>query len=344
MNTPFVVDFRSDTVTRPSAQMRRAMSEAVVGDVCWGDDPTVSRFERRVAERLGMEAALFVPSGSMGNQIGLALHTRAGDVAFCERRAHIARWEGGGAAANSGIQLAQLDAPRGLLTPRILDAAEFPVAAKAPRMRLVAFENTHNGAGGAVHAPDDLAPAIAWARARGMAVHLDGARVFNAAAALNLDVHHLTSMFDSVSVCFSKGLGAPVGSVIAASRERIEDADRVRHRLGGGWRQAGILAAAADYALEHHVSRLSDDHARLRRLVEAFVRAGIARPTHELESNLAYLAVEPDFATAEGLVERLAERGVGVGATGHQTVRVVTHLDVTDAGLEHAVDAIGTLS
>ncbi len=338
------VDLRSDTVTRPSPAMRRAMAEAVVGDVCWGDDPTVNRFEARAAERLGKEAALFVPSGSMGNQIGLAVHTRRGDVVFCERRAHVARWEGGGAAASSGLQLAQIDAPRGLITPALLDAVAFPDFVKAPRMSLLTLENTHNGAGGAVHSPQELAPAIQWGRDRGMAVHLDGARLFNAAMALGVEPSALTSAVDTVSVCFSKGLGAPVGSVIAGARATIAEADRVRHRLGGGWRQAGILAAAAEYALEHHVDRLVDDHARAVRLVEAFVGAGVGTPAHRVESNLVYLDIPRELGTAAEVVERLAAEGVLVGAIGPQRIRIVTHLDVDEAGVERAVDAIGRLT
>jgi len=341
---PDVVDLRSDTVTRPSEAMRRAMADAAVGDVCWGDDPTVNRFEARAAERLGKEAAIYVPSGSMGNQIGLAVHTRRGDAVFCERRAHIARWEGGGAAASSGLQLAQLDAPRGLITPELLDAAAFADFVKAPRMSLLALENTHNGAGGAVHRPEELEPAVAWARARTMAVHLDGARVFNAAVALSTDVANITALADTVSVCFSKGLGAPIGSVIAGSKAMIEEADRIRHRLGGGWRQAGVLAAAAEYALDHHIERLADDHARARQLAEAFVASGVARPSHRVESNLVYLDVATEVGTAAELVAKLAASGILVGATGAQTIRIVTHLDVDDGGVQRALTAIGQLA
>lgn len=339
------VDLRSDTVTRPCAAMRRAMAEAAVGDVCWGDDPTVGRLESVVAERLGKEAAMFVPSGTMANQIGLSVHTSPGDAVLCERRAHIACWEGGAAAVTSGLQLLDIDAPmRGLLTPAAAEIAAFPAFAKAPRMRLLALENTHNGAGGAAHHPDDLVPVVQWARGRDMAVHLDGARLFNAAVALGIEARAVAAIADTVSVCFSKGLGAPIGSVLAGPQALMGAADRVRHRLGGGWRQAGVIAAAALYALKHNTLRLAEDHERAARLAAAVVQSGVASLRERVETNLIYVDVDPAWGTAADLVDRLAADGVLVGATGPQSVRLVTHLDITEAGLTQTLGAIARLS
>jgi len=337
------VDLRSDTVTRPPAAMLAAMVAAPVGDAVYGEDPTVNRLERVIAERLGKEAALFVPSGTMGNQLGLGCQTRPGDAVLCHERAHVARWEGAGGAATFGVQLMTVAAEDGLPTVADLEAALPPDHPKAPRVRLLALENTHNAAGGLAHGVEALRQRTDWAAARGFGRHLDGARVFNAAVACGVEVSELAACFDTVNVCFSKGLGAPVGSALTGPRALLAEADRQRHRLGGAWRQAGILAAAALYALDHHVARLADDHARAQRIAEALVAGGVARPTHEVQTNLVVFRVEPAWGTAQRFVDELAARGVLLAATGAQTGRLVTHLDVDDRDVAAVCEAVSEL-
>jgi threonine aldolase len=337
------VDLRSDTVTRPTEAMRRAMLAAPVGDVCHGDDPTVARLEAVAAERLGKEAALFVPSGSMSNQIGVAVQTRPGDAVLVEGRAHIAAWEGAGAAASSGVQLCPVVAEDGLPTVAQLAAARFPAYPKAPRLRLLALEDTHNAAGGLAHPAAALAERAAWARAEGLRVHLDGARLFNAAVATGDSAAALSAAVDTVNLCLSKGLGAPIGSILAADRATIAEADRVRHRLGGGWRQAGILAAAGLHALAHHVDRLADDHARARAIAEALAATGIARPAHPVMTNLVCYEVDPAWGTAAELTRALADKDVLVFDTGPTSGRLVTHLDLDDAGVARVLTALTEL-
>ncbi len=332
-----VVDFRSDTVTRPTPAMRKAMAEADVGDVVFGDDPTVNRLEAAIAERCGMEAALFVPSGTMSNQIALGTIGGPGDAILVPELAHVARWEGSGAAASFGVHLALIaDGAEGAED----DAGLPPLGAferhlyfahvKAPRVVGLSLENTHNWAGGRVHSAEALASRTAPFRERGLHAHLDGARVLNAAVALAQPLSALAAPFDSISVCFSKGLGAPIGSALVGSRDFIGRADRVRHRLGGAWRQAGILAAAALHALDHHVERLADDHARARALADALVRYQIGRPLHPVDSNIVQFEVHPRFGDAACLVAAMKKHAIWFFPTGVSTGRLVTHLDVTD--------------
>jgi threonine aldolase len=324
--------------------MRRAMAEAEVGDVCWGDDPTVARLEAVVADRLGKETALFVPSGTLANQLGLAVQTRPGDAVLCEARAHIAWWEGAAAAALSGLQLVPVAAPDGLPSVAALESAVWPEHPKAPRLRLLSLENTHNAVGGVPHPARAIAERASWAESRGLGVHLDGARLYNAAAATGDRPAELAAPAVTVSLCLSKGLGAPVGSLWCGPRALREEADRLRHRWGAGWRQAGILAAAGLYALEHHVGRLVDDHARAARLAETLSRTGIARPVpQELRTNLVVAEVDPSWGSPGDLVAALAARGVLCAASGGHTVRLVTHLDVGDAELARAILALESL-
>ena len=323
--------------------MCNAMITAPLGDACYGEDPTVNRLERVIAERLGKEAALFVPTGTMGNQLGVACHTRPGDAVLCHDLAHLARWEGAGGAANSGVQLIGVGAVDGLPGLGELEAALPPKHVKAPRVTLLALENTHNAAGGVAHGVGALAARTDWARERGFARHLDGARLFNAAVACGVEAAAMAACFDTVNVCFSKGLGAPIGSALVGPRDAIAAADRVRHRLGGGWRQAGVLAAAALYALEHHVARLADDHARARRIAEALERGGVARPTHRVDTNLVVFRVDPAWGTAQKFVDELAARGVLVAATGPDSGRLVTHLDVDDRDVTVVCEVVNEL-
>ncbi len=338
------VDLRSDTVTRPTAAMRRAMLDAPLGDACFGDDPSVNRLQAHAAELLGKEAALFVPTGSMSNQIGVAVHTRPGDAVLCEARCHIASWEGAGAAASSGVQLRPVPSADGLPTVEALEAAVFPDHPKAPRVVALALENTHNAAGGIAHSAAAIGERAAWARARGLTLHLDGARLFNAAVATSDSVAVLGAPFDTVNICLSKGLGAPVGSILAGSVALMAEADRVRHRLGGGWRQAGMLAAAGHFALTHHVERLVEDHARARGIAQALDATGVAEVLHPVTTNLVCYRVDPAWGPASRLSDLLAERGVRVLHTGPHTGRLVTHLDVDDTDVEHVLEVLKSVA
>lgn len=347
-----VADLRSDTVTRPGPAMRKAMAEAEVGDVVFGDDPTVNRLEAVVAERLGKEAALFVPSGTLGNQLGVGAQAGPGDAVLLPAFAHVARWEGGGVAATFGallVHIADDDGSSGLPgLPGLPSVAAFERHAygphpKAPRPVLLALENTHNWAGGRVYGAAALNAHTRWARDKGMRCHLDGARLWNASVASGESLADLAVGFDTVSVCFSKGLGAPIGSCLVGSRDVIARADRLRHRLGGVWRQAGLLAAAALYALEHHVDRLAEDHARAQALGDALVRHGVGAPLHPIETNLVQFAVDPRFGGAQALVGRLAARDVLFFPTGPTTARLVTHLDFGDAALAHVERVFASL-
>ena len=334
------VDLRSDTVTRPSSAMLEAMMSAEVGDVVFNDDPTVNRLEKFGAELFGKEAAIFVPTGSMANQIGIGLHVRGGDAIMLEEGAHIRCWEGSAASSFWGAQLVTVPSEDGLPTVEDLESKCFPIHPKAPRITVLAMENTHNGAGGIAHSPDALKERASWARTKGFGVHIDGARLFNAAHVFGVDVDAYTRMADTVSICLSKGLGAPVGSLVAGSRDAMQEADRLRHRLGGGWRQAGFVAAAALYALQTNVKRLGDDHRRAQALVDSMEATGIAKPTHRVMTNILYYDVDPEWGSAARFRDELAERGVLVTALGPQLGRMVTHLDVNDEDIERVKNVL----
>ena len=332
---PIRHDFRSDTVTRPSAAMRAAMAEAPVGDDVFGDDPTVNRLQEMAAALLGKEAALFVPSGTQSNLIGLMSHCQRGDEYIVGQNAHCYRWEGGGAAVLGSIQPQPLDNQAdGSLDLAAVEAAIKPDDPHFARTRLLALENT---IGGKVLPLDYLEKAAALARRRGLAIHLDGARVFNAAVALGVPVGEIARHFDSVSVCLSKGLGAPVGSVLVGSAPFIAQARRWRKMVGGGMRQAGILAAAGIHALEHNVARLAEDHA-----LAASIAAGLARhPEIRVESpQTNILFVELDSALGSALAAHLVQCGIGVVSLyGGARLRLVTHLDVKGTDIPHIVEA-----
>jgi threonine aldolase len=324
-----MIDLRSDTVTRPTEAMRRAMAAAEVGDDVFGEDPTVARLEREVAERLGKEAALFVPSGTMANQIALLVHARPGDEVVVSEGAHCAWYESGAGAAWAGVQFAVAGAGP-MFDVAALEAAVKPRVYYYPRTSLVALENTHNRGGGRV-LPQALVEAVAArARALGLAVHLDGARLFNAAVATGRSPAALAAPADTVSVCLSKGLGAPVGSLLAGDRARIVAAHRFRKMLGGGMRQAGVLAAAGLHALEHHVSRLADDHEHARRFAAAAARSpGLTVQPPETNIVMVDLPGDPAERPAEAFAERAAAAGVRLSVFGPARLRAVTHLDVS---------------
>ena len=288
------IDLRSDTVTRPTAAMRRAMAEAEVGDDVLGEDPTVNALQRRTAELLGKESALFVPSGTMANQIAVGVHTTPGDELLCDETSHVYVWEGGGIARLSGVTARTIAGERGLLAPALLRDKVRPDDGHYVRTRLVCLENTHNRGGGRVQPIEQVGEVSAWARAQGLAMHLDGARLMNAVVATGIPAHEWARHFDTVSICFSKGLGAPVGSALAGPGELIREAHRLRKVFGGGMRQAGILAAAALHALEHHVERLAEDHANAQILARAVEETeGLRLESGPVETNLVWIAVDP---------------------------------------------------
>ena len=340
-----VVDLRSDTVTRPTPAMRAAMAGAEVGDDVLGEDPTVNALQRRTAELLGKEAALFVPTGTMANQMAIGVHAGPGDELLCERSAHVYVWEGGGIARLWGVTARPLDGVGGLLRPADLADKVRPDDGHYVRTRLVCLENTHNRGGGRAHPIEQVAAISARARGQGLAVHLDGARLMNAVVASGVPAAVWAGHFDTVSVCFSKGLGAPVGSALAGSAESIRKAHRLRKVLGGGMRQAGVIAAAALFALDHHVDRLADDHRNARTLADAVEDTdGLRLESGPVETNLVWIEVDPALGTALDVAARLREDGILVSALGPQVLRACTHLDVSGEQVERAADCLRALT
>ncbi len=326
------IDLRSDTVTKPTPAMRRAMAEAEVGDDVYGEDPTVLALERKTADLLGKEAALLrSPRGRCGQlRSPSASAFRPGDELILGATAHVYVWEGGGVARLSGATARTIESNGGMVTRDALDGRVRPDDGHYVRTRLVCLENTHNRAGGRVHPLDDVAAVSGWARSNGLAMHLDGARLMNAVVASGIPATDWGRHFDTVSICFSKGLGAPVGSAIAGPRDLIKKAHRLRKVFGGGMRQAGILAAAAIHALDQHVARLADDHANARLLAEAVeATEGLSLESGPVETNLVWIAVDPALGTAAEVVARLKAQGILISALGPQVVRACTHQDVS---------------
>jgi threonine aldolase len=325
-----MIDLRSDTVTKPTPAMRAAMLDAEVGDDVYREDPTVRRLEERIAAMVGKEAALFVPSGTMGNQMGVWLHCRPGDEFLCEAGCHIFNSEQGAYAQLFSIAARPVAAADQVLTIEHVQDLVRGEDVHNPRTTLLCLENTHNRGGGKVLPYDGVAELCRWAAACGLARHLDGARLFNAVVASGISADKWVQHFDTVSICFSKGLGAPVGSALCAPREAIERARRLRKALGGGWRQAGILAAAALYALEHHIDRLAEDHANAKVIAEAVRKAGgLELDPPKVETNIVIFRVDPKLGTAAEFCDRLQERGVLMSPNAKHNVRAVTHLDVS---------------
>jgi threonine aldolase len=336
-----LIDLRSDTVTRPTAAMRAAMQAAEVGDDVFGEDPTILRLQERLAQILGKEAALFVPSGSMSNQICIKAHTQPGDELLCDVSCHIYNFEAGGPAVLSGVTCRTLDGDFGILDVSQLEGRIRPENDHLVRTRLVCLENTHNRGGGRIYPLDKIQAISAWARRHGLMMHLDGARLWNAAVATGIAPSVWASSFDSVSVCFSKGLGAPVGSALAGPRDFVTRARRIRKLFGGGMRQAGVLAAAALHALDNHIDRLAEDHRNAQVIAAAIAgTAGLRLVPSEVETNLIWFEVDADMGTARGVAATLKQHGVLVQAAGPQTMRACTHLDVSAAQAERAAETI----
>lgn len=332
------IDLRSDTVTKPSEGMRRAMAAAEVGDDVYGEDPSINRLQERAADLLGKEAALFVPSGTMANQIALRSHTRHGDVALATDGAHLLRYESGAAAALSGLQVQTLGPPEGICAAVVEAAVPAADAHRAP-VSVLCLEITHNAAGGVVPSLAGVRDAAMGARKKGLTIHMDGARLFNAVVASGVAAARWAEPFDTVSFCLSKGLGAPVGSLLCSTRARAKDLHRFRKMLGGGMRQAGVLAAAGLYALEHHVERLGEDHENARRLSTGLQEAGFPGVSQP-DTNIV-LAGVPGAAE---FVRRARAEGVLLNAMGPDQIRAVTHLDVSRPDIDRAVDLLSRMA
>jgi len=336
-----MIDLFSDTKTKPTAAMRAAMANAEVGDERAGEDPTVNRLVARCAALLGKEAALYLPSGTMCNEIALAVHCRPGDEVLCDITSHIIGFEGGGPAALAGVMLNPIHGARGIFTAAQLKEKMRPDRPYAPRQRLVEVEHPSNLGGGAIWPLATLREVADLARAAGLATHMDGARLFNACVASGISAADYTRDFDSVWIDFSKGLGAPGGAVLAGTRAFIAEAQRWQFRIGGAMRQSGIIAAACEYALDHHVARLAEDHAHAQRFAQGIAQIqGLHIDKASVQTNLVYFDIAQDGWDAERLAAALLARGVRVSTMGARTLRAVTHLDIDSAGIDAAVVAL----
>jgi threonine aldolase len=321
--------------------MREAIHAAEVGDDVFGEDPTANRLQERVAELLGKEAALFVPSGTMSNQICIKTHTMPGDEMLCETWCHVYNFEAGGPAVLSGVTCRTIEGDHGILDLSQLEDKIRPANDHLVRTRLVSLENTHNRGGGRIYPLERIQAISAWARRNGLMMHLDGARLWNAAVATGIPLAEYARHFDSVSVCFSKGLGAPIGSALTGSREFIARAKRVRKLFGGGMRQAGVAAAAALYAIENHIERLAEDHRHAQVIAQAIADTPCLQlDPPEVETNLVWFKVDPDFATSRDVAAALKQRGILVQTPAPYWMRACTHLDVSAAQAERAAEAI----
>jgi threonine aldolase len=334
-----MIDLRSDTVTRPTPEMRQAMAEAEVGDDVYGEDPTVNRLQEEAAELLGVDATLFVPSGTMANQICLNVLASPGDEIILDRSSHVFNYESGASGMLSGVQLNPIDSPDGRLTPELVESAIRPDMAVYARTRVISVENTANKAGGLVYTLDRIYAIAEVARTHGLRFHLDGARLWNAAVALDTSVRDLVSPFDLSWVALSKGIGAPVGSLIAGSSDAIDQARRTRKQFGGGMRQSGILAAAARVGLDGYRDRLARDHDNARRIAETVAEIdAFELDLDRVQTNIVIFDVLD--GTAQDVIDRLAARDIHVTPFGPQTVRITTHRDLSDADIDATVTAI----
>jgi threonine aldolase len=335
------IDLRSDTVTRPTPGMRAAIQAAEVGDDVFNEDPTVNRLQEKLASILGKEAALFVPSGTMSNQTCIKAHTQPGDELICETTCHIYNFEAGGPAMLSGVTCRTIEGDYGVLDVSQLEGKIRPVNDHLVRTRLVCLENTHNRGGGRIYPLDKIEAVSTWAHANGLIIHLDGARLFNAVVATGIPAAQWARHFDSVSVCFSKGLGAPIGSALAGPREFITRARRVRKVLGGSMRQAGVAAAGALYALENHVARLAEDHKHAQVIAAAIADTpGLRLDPPDVQTNIIFFEVDPELGTSRDVAAALKQRGILVQTPGAHVMRACTHLDVSAAQAERVAETI----
>jgi len=335
------INLVSDTVTKPTPAMLQAMMAAEVGDDVFGEDPTVNALQEKAASIFGKEAALFCPSGTMTNQIAVKCHTQPLDEVICDHYSHVYQYETGGYAFNSGAAVNLIAGTHGKITAEQIDAAIKPVYDWLPLSRLVVLENTANKGGGSIYTLDEMRSVSDLCRERGLRLHLDGARIFNALVETGDRSADVGALFDSVSICLSKGLGAPVGSLLLGSREFIKNARRFRKVMGGGMRQAGYLAAAGIYALDHHVHRLKEDNDRARKLGKTLEALPWVESVRPVQSNIVIFDLRPPL-TADVFLEKLAARDINAAPFGPQTVRFVTHLDFTEQMLEQTLELLKT--
>ena len=334
------IDLRSDTVTKPTPAMRKAMAEAEVGDDVFGEDPTVNALQEKVAKILGKEAAIFVPSGTMANQLSIRSHTQPGDEVIIEGASHPYNFEGGGGAALSGIQFHCLKGIRGILDASQIEEAIRPDDHHFPVTRLVCLENTHNRGGGSIYPIGKMVEIYRLAKSRGLLVHLDGARLWNASIATGIPPQEYAQWADSASVCLSKGLGSPIGSLVTGPKTFIDRVHRFRKMFGGGMRQVGIIAAAGIYALDHHMERLKEDHQNAKRLALGLKEfKWISFNPDHVETNMVIFDVANTGMTGSQLVEVMKREGVLIHAFGKTQIRLVTHLDVSTEDIEVALKA-----
>ena len=337
-----IVDLRSDTVTRPTAGMLEAMMNAKVGDDVFGEDETVNALEEKIAELFGMEEALFCASGTMTNQIAIKCFTNPMDEVICDETAHVYRYEGGGIAYNSMASVRLLYGDRGRLNADLIEPHINPDNIHYPKSSLVVLENTVNRGGGSFYTLEQIEPIYHLCRLKNLRLHLDGARIFNALVETEDDPKEYGRMFDGISVCLSKGLGAPVGSVLLGNRETIHKAKRIQKVLGGGWRQAGFLSAAGIYALEHHVSRLKDDHRRAIVLGEALQELTIVKSCMPVDTNIVIFELDLKH-NPEEFVEKLNHYDIKCNTFGKQMIRFVTHLDINDIMVDYTIEVLKKL-
>lgn len=330
-----LIDLRSDTVTKPTAAMRDAMFSAPLGDDVFEEDPSVNELEAFAADLFGKEAALYCPSGTMTNQIAVKLHTQPGDEMICDRLCHIYNYEGGGAAFNSGISMRLVEGDRGRINPQLVTSNINPDNVHFPNTSLVSIENTSNRGGGCYYQPGEMAAIAAACKEAGLPLHMDGARLFNALVETGETTREVGALLDTISVCLSKGLGAPVGSVLLGTKAHIKRARRIRKVFGGGMRQAGLLAAAGTYALKHHVERLREDHTRAKELANVLSEQAYVTDILPVVTNIVVYSVAADV-DVNAYLEKLEEQGLRAVPFGPQTVRLVTHLNVDDRQLEAA--------
>ncbi len=336
-----IIDLRSDTVTRPTPEMRRAMFEAQVGDDVFGEDPTINALQEKAAHLLGKEAAIFVASGTMGNQLSIKSHTQPGDEVIIEAGGHAMNFEGGAGAVLSAVQFMGIPGTRGVFDAEQVEAAIRVEDPHYPQSRLIVIENTHNRGGGTVFPLKNILRIREVAQRRGLRMHMDGARLWNACVASGISPQEYAAPFDSVSVCLSKGLGCPAGSLVAGSRDFVRRVHRFRKMVGGGMRQIGFLGAAGIYALDHHVNRLEEDHRKARKMAQALARIkNLLITPEEVETNILFFDVSPAERTAQEVAAALRQKGVLVHPTSKTRIRCVAHLDVSFADMDQAAETI----
>jgi len=337
-----VIDLRSDTLTKPTDEMRRASSEAEVGDDVFGEDPSVNALQEKAAELLGKETAIFVCSGTMANQLAIRAQTHHGDEIIAEEKCHTFNFEAGGVAALSGVLVHTLEGRRGILKADRIREAIRPSDHHFAPTRLICLENTHNRGGGSVYPLEEIVKIRELAEEEGLRMHLDGARLFNASVATGIEPRDYARHFDSVSICLSKGLGCPVGSLVAGSATMIDTVHRFRKMFGGGMRQAGILAAAGLYALDHNIPRLKEDHDKARKLTHALcAMGGVTVNPEEVETNIVIFDVTKTRKNAQTVTDYLKQRGVLMLPISQTQIRAVTHLDINRQDIDQAIEVLG---